>query len=87
MRTRLPALLSLACALFAAPAYEPEQFVPIAVVSLQDILLAVNPNVPASNLQELIAHARANPGKLNFGSSGAGSARTSPGCLTCKAVW
>ena len=51
--------------------YEPEQFVPIALVSIQDIMLALNPGVPAKDLRELIAYARANPGKLNFGSSGA----------------
>jgi tripartite-type tricarboxylate transporter receptor subunit TctC len=61
-------------ALYARLTYEPEQFVPVALVSQQDILLAVNPKVPANTLQELIAHAKANPGKLNFGSSGAGSA-------------
>lgn len=61
-------------ALYGKLAFEPEQFVPVALVSLQDIMLAVHPGVPAKNLQELIAHARANPGKLNFGSSGAGSA-------------
>jgi tripartite-type tricarboxylate transporter receptor subunit TctC len=61
-------------ALYARLPFDPEQFVPIALVSQQDILLAVNPKVPANTLQELIAYAKANPGKLNFGSSGAGSA-------------
>ena len=69
-----PAPLVVNKALYGKLAYEPEQFVPIALVSLQDIMLAANPNVPASSLQELIAYARTNPGKLNFGSSGAGSA-------------
>ncbi len=61
-------------ALYARLAYDPDQFVPVALVSQQDIMLAANPAVPANDLQELIAYARANPGKLNFGSSGAGSA-------------
>ncbi len=61
-------------ALYGSLPYEPEQFVPIALASVQDIMLAVNPNVPAKTLQELIAYAKANPGKLNYGSSGAGSA-------------
>ena len=69
-----PAPLAVNKALYGKLAYEPEQFVPIALVSRQDIMLAVNPAVPANNLQEFIAYARANPGKLNFGSSGAGSA-------------
>jgi len=60
--------------LYGKLTYEPEQFVPIALVSRQDIMLAVNPKVPANNLQELIAYAKANPGKLNFGSSGIGAA-------------
>lgn len=69
-----PAPLAVNKALYGKLNYEPEQFVPIALVSRQDIMLAVNPNVPVNNLQELIAYAKANPGKLNFGSSGAGSA-------------
>jgi tripartite-type tricarboxylate transporter receptor subunit TctC len=69
-----PAPLVVNKALYAKLTYEPEQFVPIALVSLQDMMLAVHPAVPAQNLQELIAYAKANPGKLNFGSSGAGSA-------------
>jgi tripartite-type tricarboxylate transporter receptor subunit TctC len=69
-----PAPLAVNKALYGKVPFEPEQFVPIALVSLQDIMLAVNPKLPANNLQELIAYAKANPGKLNYGSSGAGSA-------------
>lgn len=69
-----PAPLVVNKALYARLTYEPERFEPVALVSRQDIMLAVNPKVPAKNLQELIAYAKANPGKLNFGSSGAGSA-------------
>lgn len=61
-------------ALYAKLPFDPDQFTPVALVSQQDIMLAANPKVPAGNLQELIAYAKANPGKLNFGSSGAGSA-------------
>lgn len=69
-----PAPLAVNKALYGKVPFEPEHFVPIALVSLQDIMLAVNPKVPAKDLPELIAYAKANPGKLNYGSSGAGSA-------------
>ena len=69
-----PAPLVVNKALYGKLTFEPERFVPVALVSQQDIMLAANPKLPAKNLQELIAYAKANPGKLNFGSSGAGSA-------------
>jgi len=50
-----------------------KDFVPIAIFAFTPIVLMVNPGIPASNVQELIAHAKANPGKVNFGSAGMGS--------------
>ena len=69
-----PAPLTVNAALYGRSSFEAERFVPIAMVSAQDIMLAVNPNVPAQNLTELIAYAKANPNKLNYGSSGVGTA-------------
>ncbi|MFZ3308001.1 MAG: tripartite tricarboxylate transporter substrate binding protein [Xanthobacteraceae bacterium] len=47
--------------------------VPIAPMEENGLVLVVNPSVPANNLAELLALARAKPGTLNFGSSGPGS--------------
>jgi tripartite-type tricarboxylate transporter receptor subunit TctC len=47
--------------------------VPIAPLMENDLVLVVHPSVPAKNLSELLALARAKPGTLNFGSSGPGS--------------
>src|SRR5687767_6902128 len=69
-----PAPIVVNQAMYARLGFEPERFVPIALVSIQDIMLTANPKLPANNLEELIDYAKANPGKLNFGSSGAGSA-------------
>jgi tripartite-type tricarboxylate transporter receptor subunit TctC len=49
-----------------------KDFVPITVVASYPLLIAVHPSVPAQNLKELIAYAKANPGKLTYGSSGPG---------------
>ena len=48
-------------------------FAPVIHVADSTNVLIVAPNLPVNNLKELIAYARANPGKLNFGSSGNGT--------------
>src|SRR2546428_1871588 len=50
------------------------QFAPVTLVSASPYVVTANPQVQASNVRELIALARANPGKLSFGSSGTGAA-------------
>lgn len=48
-------------------------FVPIGLAANIPQILVANPSLPANNVQELIAYAKANPGKLNFASVGTGS--------------
>ena len=50
-----------------------KDFVPVILVAGVPNVLVVNPSVPANSVQELIAYAKANPGKLNFASSGSGT--------------
>ena len=47
--------------------------IPVSGMSQGPSVLVVNPSIPASNIAELIAYAKANPGKINFGSPGVGS--------------
>ncbi|HWI79479.1 MAG TPA: tripartite tricarboxylate transporter substrate-binding protein, partial [Ramlibacter sp.] len=50
-----------------------DDFTPIALVANVINTMVINPSVPAKNLQEFIAYAKANPGKLAYASAGAGS--------------
>jgi len=49
-------------------------FSPIVMVSYSPHVLAVHPSLPVKDVKELIAYAKANPGKLNFANSGTGGA-------------
>jgi tripartite-type tricarboxylate transporter receptor subunit TctC len=54
--------------------YDTEKdLVPVTLVASAPLMLVVNPSLPAKTVKELIAYAKANPGKLNFGSGGSGT--------------
>jgi tripartite-type tricarboxylate transporter receptor subunit TctC len=48
-------------------------FIPIVQLTTQPYMLVVNPSLPAKSVKELIAHAKAKPGTLNYGSQGLGT--------------
>jgi tripartite-type tricarboxylate transporter receptor subunit TctC len=59
---------------FAKLAYDPEKdFVPLTLLITVPNLLVVHPSLPAANVRELIAYARARPGALFYGSPGSGT--------------
>jgi len=61
--------------LFSKMPYDPvKDFAAVALVLEAEGLLVLHPSIPASSVAELIAHARANPGKLTFASAGMGTA-------------
>jgi tripartite-type tricarboxylate transporter receptor subunit TctC len=54
--------------------YDPARdFAPIALFATSPIVLMVNPQLPVTNVQELIGYAKKHPGEINFGSAGNGS--------------
>ncbi len=54
--------------------YDPlKDFAPVAIVVQSPQILTINPSVPANSLAELLAYAKANPGKINFASPGIGT--------------
>src|SRR5262249_11694112 len=58
----------------ANPPYDPvKDFSAVTVVAYSSTSIVVNPSVPVRTLSELIAYAKANPGKLSYGSAGIGS--------------
>jgi len=60
--------MTAAVALRKAPAYDPlKDFSPIALVGRATIFFYTHPSVPATTLREFVAYAKANPGKLNYG--------------------
>ncbi|MCX7152786.1 MAG: tripartite tricarboxylate transporter substrate binding protein [Proteobacteria bacterium] len=60
--------------LFSQLQWDPlRDFAPVAMLAVSPHLVAVHPSLPVNNLQELVAYARANPGKVNYGTPGNGS--------------
>jgi tripartite-type tricarboxylate transporter receptor subunit TctC len=67
--------LAIGPSLYKNVGYDPRKdFAPIGMIGNAPNSLVVNPSFPAKTLAELIAYAKANPGKVNFGSAGAGTA-------------
>src|SRR5712691_4912446 len=59
--------------LYSKLPFDPAQFVPVAIMGAIPNVLLVNPKLPANRVQDLIAMAKAEPGKLNYGSQGNGT--------------
>jgi len=59
--------------LYKNAGYSADDFAPIALLTETPMVLVVHPSVPAKTLAELIALAKANPGKLNYSTGGAGT--------------
>ena len=67
--------------LYPTLAFDPlKDFAPVVALARSDSVVVVHPSVPASNVRELVAYARANPGKVNYASAG----KASPGHLTAE---
>src|SRR4051812_567825 len=60
--------------LYGNVGYDPrEDFEPIGLIGTSALVLVIHPSIPAHNVKELIAYAKANPGKLSYASAGVGS--------------
>jgi len=67
--------LAISPSVFSNLPFDPvKDFAPVVMVAYSPHILAVHPSVPAKDVKELIAYAKANPGKLNFAVSGTGGA-------------
>jgi len=67
---------AISASLYSRLTHDPvEDFAPIALLASEQAVLLVHPSVPARNVQELIAYVRERPGKVDYSSSGNGSAQ------------
>ena len=65
---------AIAVSLYKKLPYDPvKDFAPITMLAVSQNVVVINLALPANNIKELVAYAKANPGKLNFGSSGNGT--------------
>jgi len=69
----VPLTFTVSPSLYKLP-YDPvKDLLPVTLVASAPLMLVVHPSVPVKSVGELIAYAKANPGKLHFGSGGVGS--------------
>lgn len=68
-----PGPLSINLNLYKSLAYDPLKFVPITVLAIVPNVITAKIDLPANSVRELIAHAKANPGKVVYASQGNGS--------------
>jgi tripartite-type tricarboxylate transporter receptor subunit TctC len=74
-------------AFYANAGYDPRKdFAPIGMIANAAVAIVVHPTVPANTLQELIALAKKEPGKLTYGSGGAGTPNHLTGVLFSQAA-
>jgi tripartite-type tricarboxylate transporter receptor subunit TctC len=76
-----PGPLTISFNLYPKLNYDARKFVPVSMIADMPNVLAVGPSVPARNISELIAYAKANPGKLSFASQGNGTTSHLSGIL------
>jgi tripartite-type tricarboxylate transporter receptor subunit TctC len=66
--------ITIAPSLYGKVPYDTlKDFIPVTTTATNAMLVMVNPSVPVKTIQEFVAYAKANPGKLNYGSSGTGT--------------
>src|SRR5690348_13752031 len=68
-----PAPITTAAFLYKSLNYAPAELVPVAIMSHVPNVVLVRKDFPAKSVQELIAYAKANPGKINYASQGIGT--------------
>ena len=65
---------AIAVSLYKKLPYDPvKDFAPITMLAVSQNVVVINPQIPVGNIKELVAYAKANPAKMNFGSSGNGT--------------
>ncbi|NDZ14651.1 tripartite tricarboxylate transporter substrate binding protein [Variovorax sp. WS11] len=68
-----PAPIAINQHLYKKLSFDPAKWVPVTVLATVPNVLVVSPKLPVKNVQEFIAYAKANPGKLSYGSQGNGT--------------
>jgi tripartite-type tricarboxylate transporter receptor subunit TctC len=68
-----PGPLAINQSLYKQLAYDPAKFVPVTLLAMIPNVITARADLPAASVKELLAHARANPGKLSYASQGNGS--------------